>query len=150
MNNFTCGICGKQYDNLNAYMECVAKCGETMLAAQKAEEERERLAKLNADLNKVKAAKAYFEEIAAKFKEDYPEEYELNFGKDKCECECSKAKDIQSDIKTESIEVSFEDDGKGKPKMVAKVNGKEVEDDIINELMNDPDMKYITRLLRIL
>ena len=151
MKNYICGICGKSHEALDAYLECVSKCGETLKAKEKAEEEKKKLEKLNAELNKVKQAKAYYEEVAAKFKKEYPEEYKLNFGNcsnDTCKCSHSK------DAKSETIEISYEDNGKDKPKMSAKVNGKEVKggilDEVVKELETDPEYQYLTKLLNML
>lgn len=149
MKKYVCGICGAEYDDLNSYLECVSKCGETIKAELKAKEEKERLEKVNAELNKVKQAKAYFEEVAAKFKEEYPEEYELNFGKSECDCP-HDCKGNKPEGKTETIELSYEDDGKGKPKMTAKVNGKEIDNKALESLLDDPDTKYIAKMLGII
>lgn len=143
--NYVCGICGKEYEDLNDYLSCVAKCGETVKAEQKAKEEKERLEKLNAALNGVKQAKKYYEEQLAKFEAEYPEEYKLNFGGHTCKC--SKPKDTKSDIKTETIELSYEDNGKDKPKMTAKVNGKDVDNKTLENLFDDPDCRYIAKML---
>ena len=150
MKNYVCGICKKQHDSLDAYMECVSKCGETLKAEQKAEAEKERLAKLNADLNKIKEAKKYYDGLLENFKEEYPEEYKLNFGekhncsKGTCKCSDNKSK---PDVKTETIELSYKDNGKDKPKMSAKVNGKDVTDESLAALFDDPDCRYIAKML---
>jgi len=154
MKNFICGICGKEYFDLDAYMKCVSKCGENVKAQLKAEAEQARLEKLNADLSKLKAAKEYYEGLLDKFKKEYPAEYQLNFGdKHKCPndtCKCSHSKDTKS----ETIEISYEDLGKGKPKISAKVNGKEVKggilDEVVKELETDSEYKYLTKLLSML
>lgn len=143
--NYVCGICGKEYFDLDAYMKCVSKCGENAKATLKAEAEKARLEKLNADLNKVKEAKKYYEEQLAWFKSEYPEEYKFNFGGHTCKC--SKSKDTKSDIKTETIELSYEDNGKDKPKMTAKVNGKDVDNKTLENLFDDPDCRYIAKML---
>jgi predicted nucleic acid-binding Zn ribbon protein len=147
---FTCAICGTEYETLEDYMACVSECGEIMKAKQKAEDEKKRLEKMNTSLNRVKEAKKYFEEQLAKFEKEYPEEYKLNFGKnDKCSndtCKCSKA-DIKSDIKTDTIELSYEGNGKDKPKINCKINGKDADDETLDDLLNDPETKYIAKML---
>lgn len=77
MKNYICGICGKEHIELDSYLKCVAKCGEVI----KEEENKKRMNEINAAINRVKQAKVYYEEQLASFKEKYPEEYELNFGK---------------------------------------------------------------------
>ena len=159
MSNFICGICGIKHTDLDSYLKCVAKCGETLKAEQKAEAEKERLIQMNAALNRVKEAKKYLEEQLAKFEKEYPTEYKLNFGeKHKCSnndnwydakntCKCSKSNNTKSDVKTETIELSYEDNGKDKPKMTAKINGKDVDSKAIESLLDDPETKYIAKML---
>lgn len=141
MNNFVCGICGSKHTDLDSYLKCVSKCVETMKTAQKAEEEKKRLEEINAALNRIKQAKAYYEEQLDKFKEKYPEEYELNFG-DK--------KRVESEKSSSTMEFSYENNGKDKPKMTAKVNGKDIGTDTLAKLFDDPETKYIAKLLGIL
>ena len=148
---FTCAICGTEYETLEDYMACVSECGEIMKAKQKAEDEKKRLEKMNSALNAVKQAKKYYEEQLAKFEKEYPEEYKLNFGKnDKCSNDTCKCKDTNSEAKngkTETIELSYEDNGKDKPKMTAKINGKDVDSKAIESLLDDPETKYIAKML---
>lgn len=73
---FVCGICGKTINDLDEYVAHVKECG----AKLKAEKDQKALAELNAAINKVKAAKTYYEQCLQEFKEKYPNEYELNFG----------------------------------------------------------------------
>lgn len=154
MKSYVCGICGKEYFDLNQYMECVSKCGENAKATLKAEAEKARLEKMNAALNRVKEAKKYFEEQLEKFEKEYPEEYKLNFGEShKCSndtCKCSKTDSTKSDIKTETIKLYYEDNGKDKPKMSAKINGKEVDDKTLGSMFDDPDCRYIAKMLGII
>ena len=72
---FKCSICGKDFTDIDNYVKHVSKCAE-----EHKKKETENLQKLNDDLNRVKAAKTYYEEQLAKFKEEHPEAYELNFG----------------------------------------------------------------------
>lgn len=82
MSKFTCSICGKGFNNVFDYASHVSKCAEDYKKKEEAD-----LQKMNDDLNRVKAAKSYYEDQLAKFKENYPEAYELNFGKEKtCKC----------------------------------------------------------------
>lgn len=149
MKKYVCGICEKGYEDLEEYLKCVSSCGETLKANKKKEEEKKRLEEINAALNRIKQAKAYYEEQLDKFKEKYPEEYELNFGKAECVCP-SDCKGFEENTKSETIELSYKDDGKGKPKMKAKINGKDIGTDTLDKLFDDPETKYIAKLLGIL
>ena len=150
---YVCGICGEIYDNLAEYVKCVNKCSD--LVAKEAEDraEKERLAKLNAEIAEVKKAK----DIIAKFKNEHPEEYKLNFG----ECSCGKHKEScgthsaqptkaekniikknateKNEPAIETVELFFEDDGNGKTKMRGKINGKEADfKDVMKKANNIP------------
>lgn len=146
MSNFVCGICATEHNNLSDYMACVAQCGAQVKAAQKAEEEKKRLEKMNAALNGVKQAKKYYEELLEKFKKEYPEEYKLNFG-EKHNCSNGTCKCSDNKSKSESVVFSYERDGKNKPKMTAKVNGKDVTDRTLESLLDDPETRYIAKIL---
>ena len=150
MKNYVCGICGSEYESLDAYLECVAKCGETLKAEQKAEAEKKRLEEVNAAINRVKEAKKYYEEQLAKFKKEYPTEYELNFGKTESVCPHDCKGNIEPETKAETIELTYEDNGKDKPKLSAKVNGKRVDEKTLDNLFSDPDTRYIAKMLGLL
>lgn len=160
---YICGICGKEHIGLDAYLECVAKCGEKLKKEREAEKEKKHAEEVNAALNGVKQAKIYYEQKMKEFKEKYPEEYKLNFGETHtCKVDGSTistdsystkpntttvAHNSNKD-KLESVEFLYEKDGKDEPKISAKVNGKEVaEKDILSKLEADPDTKFIAQLL---
>ena len=149
MSNFICGICATEHNNLSDYMACVAHCGAQVKAAQEAEEEKKRLEKMNMALNGVKQAKKYYEEQLEKFKKEYPVEYKLNFG-EKHNCSNGTCKCSDNKSKYETVELSYEKDGKNKPKMSAKVNGKDVTDETLESLLDDPETKYIAKMLGII
>ena len=143
MKNYTCAICGKEYSDLDAYLSCVYKCGETLRANKRAEEEKKRLEEINAALNRVKEAKKYFEEQLADFEKKYPVEYKMNFGaKDTEECKCN-CTNTEKDNRPTVYTLSYN----GKDKPVFKVNGQEKSNEFVNDLLSDPDMKYIGELL---
>jgi hypothetical protein len=154
MKNYVCGICGKKYESLDYYMDCVSKCGEKLKAEQKAEAEKERLEKVNAALNRIKEAKKYWEGQLDKFKEEYPEEYELNFGdidtynfKDVNDCtpdDKSNCKGYVFNPETKSVKVMCEKKNDEEPVIKMKVNGKDVS---AEKLFEDPDCRYIAKLL---
>ena len=161
MKTYKCDICGKEHAELNAYLSCVFKCGSELQTKMKKEEER--LKKMNEALSKVKEAKEIFEKKLNEFKNEYPEAYKLNFESNGCcdhdscddccdgcgeckdECDCNK-----DHCDTESFEFEYFDNGKDKPKMSAKVNGKDASNDILKMMEENPDTKYIAKLLGIL
>lgn len=137
---YVCGICGKSYTDLDEYLDCVSKCGEKF----KKERENKRLEEINAAINGVKQAKIYYEQKLKEFKEKYPEEYDMNFGSESsndCDAKAVKREDIGK------IEIRATSDGNGKPKIDARINDKKVETEVINKLFEDPDTKYIAKLL---
>lgn len=147
MKNYVCGICGTEHFNLDAYMKCVSKCGETLKAEQKAKEDLERLEKMNAALNRVKEAKKYFEEQLAKFEKEYPSEYQLNFGEKHKYPNLIKS-NLVGYGRAGDAEFTYEQKGNGKPKITAKINGKEVDnEELKNDLLKNPETKYIAEML---
>lgn len=161
---YTCAICGKQYDNVNDYLKCVALCGEK-LKKKEAEKEQKRIEEINAALNRVKQAKVYYEEQLANFKEKYPEEYKLNF-----ECYKPEKKPINNETTKsdnqwhiieadnapkytkvkkeqhdpESVRVLYTKENDNKPEIRAKVNGK---DTTLEGLLKDDDARLLAKLL---
>ena len=159
---YVCSICEKGYDNLTSYMACVSKCGEKILQEQKEAEQKKYLEEVNAYLNKIKAAEKYLKEVQDEFKKKFPKEFELNFGKNVCSCDshtcnCKSESDLtnpnpnpKEKERFKDISLSYVDNGKDKPKLSAKVNGVKVDDDSINKLFDDPDTRYIAKLLGII
>ena len=156
---YVCSICEKEYNNLDDYLKCVSTCGTKLKKEQEAEIAKKYAEEVNAAINKVKSAKDYYEQQLKEFKEKYPNEYKLNFGKHTCSCNshtcnCKNESDsIKQDTEKESfkdISFSYVDDGKDKPKLSARVNGVKVDDDSINKLFDDPDTRYIAKMLGII
>lgn len=143
MKTYVCGICGKEYFDLDLYMKCVSQCGENAKATLKAEAEKARLAKVNEALSKIKEAKKHYEEQLAKFEKEYPAEYKLNFGDVKGVCP-SDCKGVTSDDKSETVKVLYKKKNDEEPKIRAIVNGKDVS---AEKLLEDPSCKYIAELL---
>ena len=147
MKEYVCGICGTSYYDLDSYMKCVTKCGSELKAQKEAEEKQKRMEEVNAALNKVKQAKAYYEEQMALFEEKYPEEYKMNFGARDTERNALEddlgdwLADLSSDKKPSITTVSYEDNGKDKPTI--KVNGKITD----KNLADDPETRWIARML---
>ena len=89
MNKYVCSICGETFSDMNEYSKHVVDCVKN--ANNKIEEEKKAqyLEKVNAAINKVKKAEDYYKEQLEKFKSEFLDEYEVNFGKKK-ECKCNK------------------------------------------------------------
>lgn len=127
---YVCGFCGKTHYDLDEYMNCVLSCGEKLKKLKKEEKEKKYLEEMNADLNGVKQAKAYYEQKLNEFKEKYPEEYELNFGSENT-CICpSDCKGYKGDA--ENTEDNTEDDN------------------YVSSLFTYPESIYLAKLLGIL
>ena len=141
---YVCGICGTEYTVLNLYLDCVSQCGEKAKKEREEAENKKRLNELNIALHDVKQAKEYYEQRLEEFKEKYPEEYELNFASEGCHGDC-KCKSNEKDS-PKKIEVKMTNDGK-ESKIDAKVNGEKVNDDSIKKLFDDPQIKYLSRML---
>lgn len=90
-NEFKCDICGNTVNGLDSYVEHVKICADAKKARLKAKKEKEYLDQLNAAINKVKQAKAYYRDCLKEFGEKYPKEYEVNFGGCNCEDHSCKA-----------------------------------------------------------
>ena len=153
---FVCSICGKDYNDLTNYMNCVSACYDKKLKEEKEAEARKRAEECNAALNGVKQAKAYYEQKLKEFKEKYPAEYEMNFGKScdcggdcKCDSDTAMTKEeaAAEEKRYKDIAISYEINGKDEPKISAKVNGKKVYDDNVKNLLNDPEVDWIARML---
>ena len=145
MSEFVCGICGKGYYDVESYMKCVSKCGAELKAKKEAEEKQKRMEEVNAALNKVKQAKAYYEEQLALFETKYPEEYKMNFGVRDTEKNANEKNDWDEFVsKLENIgtTVSYLDKGDGNPTI--KVNGEKI---TAKNLANDPETRWIAEML---
>lgn len=160
---YVCGICDRICTTLDEYVEHVKNCSDRVIK-EKAETAA-RLAKLNAEIEEVKKAKA----VIAKFKKEHPYEYEMNFGK--CDCKTDKAENhtcscgshvpnqptvpkMPKDVKkkrednkisdlfdgAETVELYFNDNGNGKSDLSVKVNGEEV--DVNSSDFNEMLKKY--------
>lgn len=147
MKEYVCNICGKVYYDVDSYFNCVNNCCKEV----KENAKQKRLEEINAALNKVKQAKAYYEEQLALFKTKYPEEYDYNFGTERTTC--VKDNDDVDDWLAEfcgeenpkGITISVENGNNGKPTI--KANGKQVSDEFVKDLFSDPEMQYIGKMI---
>lgn len=152
---YVCGICNSEYENLDGYLSCVNACGKKL----KEKEEAEKRIKIDAALNSVKQAKAYFEQKLSEFKDEYPEEYELNFGSKKPHkkpmADVTKAVTKEEwDKEQERIKdnkISGESNKSEPVKVFANINGKEAKgDDALKLLESNSDTRHLARLLGLL
>lgn len=162
---YVCGFCGKTHYDIDAYMNCVSKCGNSFKKKIDEEKQKKYLDELNASINAVKQAKKYYEDKLNEFKTKYPKEYEINFAET---CSCSSECKCNHEEKTEtyvnpnldkvpdwmkhsnSMEFSYENNGKDKPKMSAKLNGKKVKDDELARLFAKTGTKELAEMLGII
>lgn len=159
---YVCGFCGKTHYDMDAYFECVSSCRETLKKHLEEEKQAKYLEELNAAINSVKQAKKYYEEKLEEFKTKYPKEYEINFaetcGCRSCDCYEEKTETyVDPDLdkvpdwaKSNSMEFSYENNGKDEPKMSAKLNGKELDDKVIAKLLSHPDVNCLAGLMNLL
>ena len=134
---FKCDICGKEFTDIANYVSHVSKCAEDYK-----KKEAEDLQKLNDDLNRVKAAKVYYEDQLAKFKENYPEAYKLNFG-EPVKVEKSH---IASEIPSNASNIDVTINGKKIPNEIVE----EALAETMDELKDDPFVQHMLKILDLL
>lgn len=164
-NNYTCAICKKQHDSLDAYMKCVSSCYEKVQQVKEAEKLRKQMEEINSYVKDIKDLKKKLERLEDEFCRKYPKEYALNFGEvtydeTKCDADCDSCAHCESCDDSEhdcnkslndwlkSIEVSVQSDGKDK-KLKATVNGKEVGSSELKNLKNNPEIGFLMDMLGI-
>ena len=152
---YVCGICNSEYENLDGYLSCVNTCGKKL----KEKEETEKRIKIDAALNSVKQAKAYYEQKLSEFKAEYPEEYELNFGLKKSYKKpivdvtraATKEEWKKEQEKLTDTKISSENNKSEPLKVFANINGKEAKgDDALKLLESNSDTRHLARLLGLL
>lgn len=142
---YKCDLCKTEHHNLDDYLKCVASCGAATKAKLEAEEKQKRLEEINIALNKVKQAKAYYEEQLKLFETKYPEEFKMNFGVRDTEKNANTKNDwdeFVSKLDNTGTTVSYLDKGDGNPTI--KVNGEKI---TAKNLANDPETRWIAEML---
>lgn len=122
---YKCGLCGKKIETLDEYLR------HTQLCVKEQKIKEEDVQKMNDDLNRVKAAKEYFEQQLAEFKANHPIAYNLNFKEKTCNCNtcaCEEEKQHEPVRKT----LSFEKNGNE-----YKVNGKKMTEEELLKTSDD-------------
>lgn len=155
---FKCGICGKEYDDLTSYVNCVTSC-----AAVKNEEELNKMLKRVKDaIDTFNGAKVYLDLCLNEFKSRFPEEYTKFYptimptstdsccgNNDCCECEvegdnCSCKDEKHNDV-VNNFYMKF-DTSNGESTVEAKINGEPVETkDVMKLLMENPEVAHLAR-----
>ena len=166
---FKCSICGKEYDDLTLYMNCVNSCVEK-------EQKRDEFKRLVEEVQKasvaVKRSKEYLNYRIKELKDKYPEEYnkyystfvyvdEDNSYNDKCSCkeDCKSCefdedsndrtcnKEDEEELKSFFVEI---DSSNRNPKIKAVLNGKPVGEDVaIRLLESNPKVMDFAKTLGI-
>ena len=79
---FKCGICGKEFDDIEEYLTHVSNC-----AVKKNEEEQKKLKEVNEFVENIKKCESQLKSMKDEFAKKYPKEYEMNFDDRVCSCE---------------------------------------------------------------
>ena len=132
-------ICEKEHTAIWEYVACVSKCAEELKKKEKAEAEKKRMEEVNYYLTQIKETKERYDDLCLEFANKFPEEYKLNF-----KYKCDKCNDYCSPIDEDATVEEHKEDT---PIIRARVNGKSVDPSVLFE---DPDCKYIAKLLGIL
>jgi uncharacterized C2H2 Zn-finger protein len=86
---FKCGICGKEFDDIEEYLTHVSNCAvkKSEDESKKKEEELKKAKKVNEFVENIKILESQLKSMKVEFAEKYPEEYEMNFDDRVCSCE---------------------------------------------------------------
>jgi hypothetical protein len=169
--NFKCSICGKEYDDLTSYMNCVNYC---VKKEQKKDELKRLVDGVKDALDTVNKSKDYLKYRLDEFKEKFPEEYNeyyptLMSVNDDCvekdwicdedcdNCPCNEEHGCydtdeegnnEEEVKNFLVEI---DSSNKNPKIKATVNGKPVGEDVAMKLISkNPEVMHLAKTLGIL
>lgn len=86
---FKCGICGKEFDDIEGYLTHVSNCAvkKSEDESKKKEEELKKAKKVNEFVKNIKTLESQLKSMKVEFAKKYPEEYEMNFDDRVCSCE---------------------------------------------------------------
>lgn len=78
---FKCGICGKEFDDIEEYLIHVSNCAVKKKEdeSKKKEEEQKKLKEVNEFVENIKKCERQLESLKDEFAKKYPKEYEMNF-----------------------------------------------------------------------
>ena len=86
---FKCGICGKEFNDIEEYLTHVSNCAvkKSEDESKKKEEELKKAKKVNEFVKNIKMLESQLKSMKVEFAKKYPEEYEMNFDDRVCSCE---------------------------------------------------------------
>lgn len=86
---FKCGICGKEFDDIEEYLTHVSNCAvkKSEDESKKKEEELKKAKKVNEFVKNIKMLESQLKSMKDEFAKKYPKEYEMNFDDRVCSCE---------------------------------------------------------------
>ena len=86
---FKCGICGKEFGDIEEYLTHVSNCAvkKSEYESKKKEEELKKAKKVNEFVENIKMLESQLKSMKVEFAKKYPEEYEMNFDDRVCSCE---------------------------------------------------------------
>ena len=86
---FKCGICGKEFDDIEEYLTHVSNCAVKKKEdeSKKKEEEQKKLKEVNEFVKNIKMLESQLKSMKDEFAKKYPKEYETNFDDRVCSCE---------------------------------------------------------------
>ena len=78
---FKCGICGKEFDDIEEYLTHVSNCAvkKSEDESKKKEEELKKAKKVNSYIESIKSCEKIMNDFKKEFEEKYPNEYDMNF-----------------------------------------------------------------------
>ena len=78
---FKCGICGKEFDDINKYLVHVSNCAVKKKEdeSKKKEEEQKKLKEVNEFVENIKKCERQLESLKDEFAKKHPKEYVMNF-----------------------------------------------------------------------
>src|SRR5574344_776968 len=86
---FKCGICGKEFDDIEEYLTHVSNCAvkKSEDESKKKEEELKKAKDVNSYIKAIKSYEKFANDYKKEFKKKYPNEYDMNFKEKVCSCE---------------------------------------------------------------
>ena len=78
---FKCGICGKEFDDIEEYLTHVSNCAVKKKEdeSKKKEETLKKAKEVNEFVENIKKCESQLESLKDEFAKKYPKEYEMNF-----------------------------------------------------------------------
>ena len=86
---FKCGICGKEFDDIEEYLTHVSNCAvkKSEDESKKKEETLKKAKEVNEFVESIKKCESQLKSMKVEFAKKYPKEYEMNFDDRVCSCE---------------------------------------------------------------